>query len=344
MNKAGYFLGALGLGALTYALKRRPYSFEGRTVLITGGSRGLGLALARVFAREGAHLALLARDETELERAAAELRAEGTRVRVFPCDVRNREEVRYAVASAATHFGSLDVLVNNAGVIQVGPLEHMSEKDFADALAVHLWGALHATLAALPHLKRSHGRTGGRIVNISSVGGKIAVPHLLPYVVSKFALVGLSDGLRAELAKEGVKVTTVCPGLMRTGSYPNVHLKGQHAHELAWFAVGDSLPLLTMSAPEAARKIVEACRRGRAQQVLTLPAQGAVLANTIFPELTAKLLSVTNRFLPGSNPTDGDSMKQGREVHSSWAPSPLTTLSDRAARRHNQPPLGGSQR
>ena len=334
-KKTGLLLGALGLGALAYASGRRPYSFEDKVVLITGGSRGLGLALARVFAEEGAHLALLARNERALERAATELRAGGTRVLTLPCDVREWEAVENAVEEAAAHFGSLDVLVNNAGVIQVGPLEHMNEDDFRDALDVHVWGALHATLAALPHLKRARGREG-RIVNIASVGGKVAVPHLLPYVTSKFALVGLSDGLRAELAKEGVKVTTVSPGLMRTGSYPNVRLKGRHAEELAWFAVGDSLPLLTMSAPKAARKIVEACRRGRAQQVLTFPAKGAVLANALLPEVTATLLSVTNRLLPGMNPVDGDEAKQGRGVRSSWAPSFLTTLSDRAAKTHNE--------
>ena len=335
MKKTGFLLSAFGLGAFAYALKRPAYTFEDKVVVITGGSRGLGLALARVFAEEGARLALLARDERELARAAEELRAKGTQVLTLPCDIREREEVERAVAEVAAHFGALDVLVNNAGVIQVGPLEHMQEDDFRDALAVHLWGALYTVLAALPHLKRA----GGRIVNVSSVGGRVAVPHLLPYVTSKFALVGLSEGLRAELAKEGVKVTTVAPGLLRTGSYPNVRLKGHHAQELAWFAVGDSLPLLTMSAPEAAKKIVEACRRGRAQQTLTLPAKGAVLAHALLPEITAKLLEITNSLLPGTNPVNGDSVKRGSEVHSSWAPSPLTTLSDRAARRHNQPPL-----
>ena len=89
------------------------------------------------------------------------------------------------------------MLVNNAGIIQVGPLEHMTIDDFEEAMATHFWGPLFTILAALPHMR---GRGGRRIVNISSIGGKIAVPHLLPYTASKFALTGLSEGLRAELA------------------------------------------------------------------------------------------------------------------------------------------------
>lgn len=94
---------------------------------------------------------------------------------------------------------------------------------------------------------------GGRIVNVSSVGGKIGVPHLLPYTASKFALTGLSEGLRVELKRERILVTTVCPGLMRTGSPRNALFRGKHKREYAWFAIADSLPLLSISAESAAR-------------------------------------------------------------------------------------------
>jgi NAD(P)-dependent dehydrogenase (short-subunit alcohol dehydrogenase family) len=186
-------------------------------VLIFGGSRGLGLTMARELAVQGARLALAARDQNELTRARAEL-ARHTSVIVLPCDVRRREEVETAVSRTVEYFGGLDVLINDAGVIQVGPLDHVSIEDFEDAMGTHFWGPLYGTCAARPHLRRSD---SARIVNISSIGGQVSVPHLLPYSASKFALVGLSEGLHAELAREGILVTTVSPGLMRTGSTYN---------------------------------------------------------------------------------------------------------------------------
>src|SRR5262249_29078614 len=143
--------------------------------------------------------------------------------------------------------------VNNAGIIQVGPMETMTLADYQEAMRVHYWGPLYTALAVLPQMKQ---RRAGRIVNITSIGGKVAVPHLLPYVGSKFALVGLSEGLRAELMKDGILVTTVVPGLMRTGSPRNAFFKGQNEAEYAWFKIGDSIPVLTTSAERAARRIV----------------------------------------------------------------------------------------
>src|SRR5204863_5194639 len=121
---------------------------------------------------------------------------------------------------------------------------------------------LFTTLSVLPAMRR---QGEGRIVNISSIGGKIAVPHLLPYDASKFALTGFSEGLRAELLKDGIYVTTVCPGLMRTGSPRNADFKGQHEAEYAWFSIGDSLPGMSMSAEAAAERIVTAFRQGEAE-------------------------------------------------------------------------------
>ncbi|HZB47373.1 MAG TPA: SDR family oxidoreductase, partial [Pyrinomonadaceae bacterium] len=214
-QKEALILAAAGAGALLAARaffrRRNEYDFRGKTVLITGGSRGLGLVLAREFADEGANVALCARDNEELERARQDLAARGARVFAFPCDVTDRAQVKELVEVVERHFGGIDVLVNNAGTIQVGPVEVMTLEDYEQAMNVHFWAPLYATLAVLPEMRR---RGEGRIVNISSIGGKISVPHLVPYSASKFALVGLSDGLRAELAKDNVVVTTVCPGLM----------------------------------------------------------------------------------------------------------------------------------
>ena len=175
------------------------------------------------------------------------------------------------------------------------------------------------------------------MVNIASIGGKVAVPHLLPYTASKFALVGLSDGLRAELAKENILVTTVCPGLMRTGSPRNALFKGRHRNEYAWFSIGDSLPGLSMNAERAARKILTAARRGTGRLVLGLPAKTAVLASELLPGTAAQLSKLGNKMLPKPSPAPrGYRARRGAESQSFLAPSILTHLSDTAAKKNNE--------
>jgi NAD(P)-dependent dehydrogenase (short-subunit alcohol dehydrogenase family) len=301
--------------------------------VITGGSRGLGLVLARRFAAEGARLCLMARDVGELERAREELVAAGAEVITVRCDIRRRAEVRACVDHILERWPGVDVLVNNAGVIQVGPLEHMTPEDFENAMATHFWGPLHLMFELVPAMRR---RGFGRIVNITSIGGRVAVPHLAPYSASKFALAGLSDAVRAELAPYGVRVTTVVPGLMRTGSPMNADMKGQHQAEYAWFAISDALPGLSTSAERAAWQIVEACRYGDPELTITLPARVAAAVNHVAPAMTARLLELVNRFLPGPVGPEGDRHRRGRESESRWAPSPATALSDRAAVDNNQ--------
>lgn len=337
---AGIAAGLVASGAvLRSSLRRtRRWNFANRVVLITGGSRGLGLVLARQFANQGARLAIVARDSHELDHACRDLQARGAEVLSIPCDVRDEGSARQAVEAAIRHYGRLDVLVNNAGVIQVAPFENMSREDFEDCMAVHLWGPLNMIQAALPHMRA---RRQGRIVNISSIGGKVAVPHLVPYSASKFALVGLSDGLRAELAKSGILVTTVCPGLMRTGSPGRAFFKGQHEQEYTWFAISDSLPLLTVSAEHAARSIIKACRYGDAQLVISLPAKAVTLFASVFPNITADMLSLVHRLLPQAAAESGGRTWTGLESQTAWAPSVLTRLSDRAAARNNELPRNG---
>jgi NAD(P)-dependent dehydrogenase (short-subunit alcohol dehydrogenase family) len=308
------------------------FDLTGKTVLITGGSRGLGLVMAREFAREGARLALCARDEAELQRAQADIEKLGGEVMTVPCDVTNKDSVTQMIERVNNRFGGVDVLVNNAGVIQVGPLEVMTPEDFELAMEAHFWGPLNTILAVLPSMRA---RKSGRIVNISSIGGKVSVPHLVPYSASKFALVGLSKGLRAELMKDGIKVTTVCPGLMRTGSPRNADFKGKHQLEYAWFSISDALPLLTVSAENAARQIVQACKRGQAELVISVPAKVAVLFESLFPEAMSQILAVVNQLLPGAGGVGTQTMK-GRDSKSAWSPSWLTTLNEDAALRNNE--------
>ena len=316
------------------ARKRHAVDFSGRTVLITGGSRGLGLVLARQLASEGARLCLVARDEGELARAHAQLEAAGAHdVMTMRCDIRRRAEVQATIDKLLETWAGVDVLINNAGVIQVGPLEHMKQEDFENAMATHFWGPLHLIQACVPAMRR---RGFGRIVNISSIGGRIAVPHLAPYSASKFALAGLSDALRAELNQYGIRVTTVYPGLMRTGSPRNAQMKGNHEAEYAWFSIADATPGLSTSAERAAQHIVDACRYGDAELVITLPAQVAILASALAPSTFAAAMMTAVRMLPGPNGLDGDRPKRGYESESRWAPSVATSLSDKAALNNNE--------
>jgi NAD(P)-dependent dehydrogenase (short-subunit alcohol dehydrogenase family) len=158
-------------------------------------------------------LLLAARDAQELARAPQ-----------VPCDVTNQEQVRSGVDQATQHFGRVDIAVNNAGMIQVGPLATTTPEDFATALHMIFCGTFPPTRAVLPQMRA---RGCGHIVNITSIGGLVSAPHLLPYTCAKFAAVGLWEGLQAELGQVGIRVTTVVPGLMCTGSYVQARFKGQ---------------------------------------------------------------------------------------------------------------------
>lgn len=326
--------GAAAAGAALSAWQHRHgASFAGRTVIISGGSRGLGLVMARQLADESANLVLLARDRRELRRAEQEVSARGASVLALPCNVGDERSVEGAVRQAVRKFGAVDVLINNAGIIQVGPLEHMRLEDFRQAMAVHFFGPLYLIQEVLPYMRSAD---GGRIVNISSIGCQFAAPHLAPYSASKFALTGLSDALRAELRTKNIYVTTVIPGLMRTGSPPNAQFKGRHREEYAWFTIADSLPLLSMSAERAARKILGACRTGSPRLVLGVSTKAAILVDALFPKTTARVSAGINRLLLEGQPDRSEKVYSGWESGSRWAPSRLTALTDKAAGRNNE--------
>jgi NAD(P)-dependent dehydrogenase (short-subunit alcohol dehydrogenase family) len=325
---------AAGAGAFwaVRQLRLSSYSLQDKIVLITGGSRGLGLALAREAAGQGARVAICGRDTSSLERASHSLGLIGAEVLAVSCDVTQPSSVIELVDQVHQRFGPIDVLINNAGVIEVGPSETMSLDDYEEAMATNFWGMLNPTLAVLPQMRE---RKAGRIVNITSIGGKLGIPHLLPYSASKFAAVGFSQGLRAEVAADGIKVVTVCPGLMRTGSPRNAIFRGQHRSEYAWFSISDALPGLSISAERAARRVLAACRRGDAEVLFPVPARIASVVNAVAPGLTADALSLVGRALPG--PGSRRSQRHSGADSQSWlSPSWLTRLGDRAARKYNQ--------
>jgi NAD(P)-dependent dehydrogenase (short-subunit alcohol dehydrogenase family) len=320
---------ALGAIAAWRVARRARFRLDGKVVLVTGGSRGLGLLIARELARHPCRLVVCARDAGELERAWHELVGRGAEVLAMSCDVSDRESVEHLVEQVQSRFGPVDVLINNASIIQVGPLETMTLEDFERALAVNFWGTVYPTLALLPSMRA---RGSGRIVNITSIGGKVAVPHLLPYDCAKFATLGFSEGLRAEAARDGVLVTTVVPGLMRTGSPVNAAYKGDHAREYRWFALGDATALTAMSATRAARRVVAALLRGEVELTLGWQAKLLRLVHALLPSTTQRLLAAVNRLLPGA-PTDGDAVleRRGRELEEK-----VTDLLRRAATDANQ--------
>lgn len=328
----------IGIGAgVLYAAKKlidrtKDINLKNKVVLITGGGRGLGLVMARRFAKEGAKIAICAREKIELEDAKRELETKGAEVFSTVCDVRNESDTKKMVEAVKKHFGRIDVLVNNAGVIQVMPLENSAKEDFEDALNTHFWGVYYVTNAVLPEMKE---RGEGRIVNISSIGGKVAIPHLLPYSTSKFALAGYSEGLRAELLKDGIYVTTVCPGLMRTGSPRQTVVKGKHELEYAWFKIGDSLPLISVSAEYAANEIVNAAKRGDAEIIISFPAQILAGFKGIFPGTTADIMSLVNLLMPNAT-AGGDKRLKGKDAESPLSKNVLTTLTDDAAVKNNE--------
>jgi short-subunit dehydrogenase len=325
---------ALGyLAAKAAARRAQALDLTGKVVLITGGSRGLGLALTREFAKHGARIAICARDQAELEKVVVEFAWMNDNFLAVICDMTVREQVETMVLQIETLLGPIDVLVNNAGTIIVGPAENQSVESYQQAMNTNFWGPLYASYAVMEGMKH---RKRGRIVNIASLGGKIAVPHLLPYSASKFALVGFSEGLRMELAKDEVRVTTVCPGLMRTGSPRNADFAGQNEKEYTWFTVSDSLPGVATSSVTAARKIVDACIHGDAELILGVTAKLATMLHSVMPDTLNEILAFVNSTLMPSPGGNGTSPRKGFESETAVTRSGLTALTRVAETANNQ--------
>ncbi len=335
-TSGGYWLGAgLGVGAAAYITRRmRPkYHLRNRVVVIAGGSRGLGYALAEECLRQGARVALAGHDAELLAQAGEKLSRLGP-VRIHACDLRDPQAAAALIAGVHAEWGAVEVLINNAGVITVGPWQTMTEADFADSMALHFWSPLRLTQAVLPAMIA---RGEGRIVNIVSIGGVVPVPRMLPYTASKFALAGLSDAWAAELRGTGVRVTTVFPWLMRTGSQAGARFKGDAPAEFAWFALG-ALPGLSQSARGAARGIVRAMRRGQSRLVLTWPAKAAALARGIAPGLVNRGLAVMHAMLPRDAGADAKA-RSGAESFNAWTRRWLGPAIARAQAELNQPAM-----
>ena len=305
--------------------------FDNKLVLITGGSKGLGFVMAREFGGQGAQVVILARHGDEVAEAEERLRAEGLNVEGHACDVSRQDEIESLIDDVQARLGPIDVLVNNAGTIEVGPVDTMTIDNVKGAMDIMFWGVVYPTMKLLPAMRA---RDSGRIVNITSIGGKVAVPHLLPYNAATFAAVGFSEGLQGELGTTGVKVVTVVPGLMRTGSFVNALFHGETRDEFRWFSLSSSAPLLTISAESAAKRIVRAAENGEAEVILTIPANILARFKGVFPGITQGVLTIAQRLLPPSTGQQG-SMRGSdvqRAMHSKLHERAIT-LGNRAVER-----------
>ena len=309
------------------------YDLKGKVVLVTGGSRGLGLVLARQLAAKGARLAICARTPEQLGQAHVELESLGAEVISMTVDVTDQRQVKAMIIDILEHYGRLDVLINNAGIVQVGPQENMGVNEYEQAMRANFWSALYTMLAVIPYFKE---QGGGRIVNVTSIGGKIAVPHLLPYTASKFALVGLSEGMNAELKKDNILVTTVVPNLMRTGSPRNVTVKGDHEAEYAWFKLADSSTFLSQSAETAAAEIIKAIEQGESEAILSATAKVATILQGFAPGWMNLLMGIANKLLLPDTVAGGDVSKKGYESESTLSIGGTSRKSDQEALKNNE--------
>jgi short-subunit dehydrogenase len=273
---------------------------------------------------------LFARSEEELSAARAEFAIAGVTVSTAVCDVRNAADVATTLHSFARELGPIDALFNVAGVISVGPVGALTLDDYRDAIETNFLGAVYAIEAVRPSMQA---RRSGRIVNITSLGGKVGIPHMLPYCASKYALIGYSAALRAELQRDGIRVVSIVPGLMRTGSPPHATFAGQPRKEYVTFALSDSLPFLSVDVKYAARLIVDACERGTAEKIIGWQAKVAIAAATVLPRAVENVLGFVNRFLPG--PGNGEH-RSGFSSESPITQSLLTKLGRNASVEQNE--------
>lgn len=254
-----------------------------KTVIITGASQGIGKATALLFARQEYDIVLAARQPERLEALATEVRELGREALAIPTDVTNPEQVNNLVEKALAHFGHVDVLINDAGIFCLGPVEEFSLSDWRQVIDTNVWGYIYTIHALLPHFLE---RGNGTIVNISSIGGIVPIPYQTPYTTSKYAVTGLTKALEAELSPKGIQVYGIYPNFIRTSINERTIFRGkdeqtkQARQELIDTAV--KTPVLE-KAEDVAEAIWQAIKNGQSDKIVG----------------TAKLSKITYKFFPG---------------------------------------------
>jgi short-subunit dehydrogenase len=266
---------------MEYCMERD--SFENKVVIITGASSGIGEELALQLAARKAWLVLASRNVEKLEQLASISRDRGGKALAVATDVADEGQCKKMIEKTITEYGRIDTLIANAGYT-IGGLfwDHADLKAFKSVMEVNLMGSVYCTFHALPHIKK----TGGRIVGVSSVLGKVAAWGHPAYSASKFAMQGFFDNLRNELAGSGVSVTMIYPGMTATNFAGNaVQVDGTRLGEIGR-KIYDAK---TMSASTCARHIIKAIAKRKRELVLTGPGKFAVIINKFFPGLVDRI-------------------------------------------------------
>jgi NAD(P)-dependent dehydrogenase (short-subunit alcohol dehydrogenase family) len=334
---AAHLVYGVALAATHRLLWSRAAELRGQVVVIAGGTRGLGRALARAFLGAGAKVAICGRSPDSVEQARDFLRQFGAHLLAAECDLRDAEQTRSFIARVGRELGPVDVMIANAATIQVAPIEALTPRDFEAAMGEIFGSAVNSALAVLPQMQA---RGQGTVAFITSVGGRLGVPHLAPYTAAKFAEVGFAEALQSEVGKDGIRVLTVAPGLMRTGSHWHATFKGDPQRELAWFGTSAVTPLLAIDADRAARRVLSAVAHGDRYLTLTPAAKVGIWLHDRAPEAWSVLFSVIGRLLPrapASRPLadalDGEAIFATSD---SWLMNQLRKRTARLVERHGQ--------
>ncbi|MCP3136455.1 SDR family NAD(P)-dependent oxidoreductase [Pyxidicoccus xibeiensis] len=325
---------AAGAGLLLSAAARRArrIDLKGRVVVVTGGARGLGFAIARAFLQRGCRLAICGRDGGSVERAVEALRSEGADVFGAPCDATDAQQVRAFVEQVLARFGTIDVLVNNAGQCFAGPASQLEAETVEKALRGIFWVQFHPTMAVLPHMRS---RRFGRIVNITSIAGKLPVAHQAAYTAGKHALTGWSETLAIELEREGIRVSTLTPPPLRNGAPLNVHFNGSAEEEFLWFTRVLTSRLATTTADRTARAVVDAAEHGDRERTISAISWLGARVQGVSPNLMTGFMALLERWQPPQGALGETSkMRPGHEVVATSQDARVHTLA--AAAREDE--------
>lgn len=310
-------LGAVAAVGASVAMRswlrsRRWIELRDRVVVITGSDSGFGLIQARQVAVQGAIVVLASRDGERLEAAAEAVRNEGAReILAIPTDVSKQDEAQRLIDLTVERFGRIDVLINTAGLMIVGAEPTLTLDDYRSLMDVNFWGAVYTSRAALPYMRKAK---FGRIANVSSVGGRFVVPHMLPYVTSKFALTGYTKGLRAEAARDNIFVTGIYPTTIRTGGQRHAWFKGNQKAEYSWFGLGDVIPIVATSVETAAKQAIYAIQAGDPEIVIGLGGWLRIALEGLIPNWTAEMTGLVERIMPAPVDLNAPAV-QGRDIH-----------------------------